>query len=124
MRSVVAKGKARANKEKRRTRIRLSVVGTAQKPRLTVFRSNRHLVAQVIDDSTGCTLASASSLSILKETGRKNVNKELAKKVGEDVAKAALSKGVKTLVFDRAGYLYHGLVKELADGARAAGLQF
>ncbi len=100
--------------------IRHKVSGTAQKPRLSVFRSNTQIYAQVIDDVNGKTIASASSLGI-KE---KMTKTEQAAKVGALVAKAALAAGVTEVVFDRNGYLYHGRVKQLADAAREAGLKF
>ena len=100
-------------------RIRKSVKGTAERPRLSVFRSNKQIYAQIINDLTGCTLASASSLGM--ETMPK---KEQAAKVGEMMAKKALEAGISQVVFDRNGYLYHGRVKELADGARNGGLKF
>ena len=100
-------------------RIRKSVNGTAERPRLSVFRSNKQIYAQIINDLTGNTLVSASSLGM--ETMPK---KEQAAKVGELVAEKAQAAGVTTVVFDRNGYLYHGRVKELADGARKGGLKF
>ncbi|MCR4853553.1 MAG: 50S ribosomal protein L18 [Prevotella sp.] len=100
-------------------RIRKSVNGTAERPRMSVFRSNKQIYAQIINDLTGTTLASASSLGM--ETMPK---KEQAAKVGEMIAKKALEAGVNQVVFDRNGYLYHGRVKELADGARKGGLNF
>ena len=100
-------------------RIRKSVNGTAERPRLSVFRSNKQIYAQVINDLTGMTLASASSLGL-----EKMPKKEQAAKVGELVAEKARAAGVTTVVFDRNGYLYHGRVKELADGARKGGLKF
>lgn len=100
-------------------RIRKSVYGTAERPRLSVFRSNKQIYAQVINDLTGTTLASASSLGM--ETMPK---KEQAAKVGELLAKNAIAAGVEKVVFDRNGYLYHGRVKELADAARKGGLNF
>lgn len=113
-----------ANKENRRLkikrRIRAKVNGTAETPRLTVFRSNKQIYAQVINDVEGKTLASASSLK-LEATGTKQ---EIAALVGKAVAEAALAVGVQTVVFDRNGYLYHGRVKQLADAAREAGLKF
>ena len=108
----------------RRTRIkahiRHKVTGTAQKPRLTVFRSNTQIYAQLIDDVTGVTLAAASSLG-LKEKATKI---EQAAKVGALVAKVAKEAGITDVVFDRNGYLYHGRVKQLAEAAREAGLKF
>jgi large subunit ribosomal protein L18 len=100
--------------------IRHKISGTAQKPRLTVFRSNTQIYAQVIDDVNGKTLASASSLGIKD----KMTKTEQASKVGSLVAKAALEAGITEVVFDRNGYLYHGRVKQLADAAREAGLKF
>lgn len=100
--------------------IRHKVSGTAQKPRLSVFRSNSQIYAQVIDDVNGKTLASASSLGIKD----KMTKTEQAAKVGALVAKAALAVGITEVVFDRNGYLYHGRVKQLADAARKAGLKF
>ena len=100
-------------------RIRKSVNGTAERPRLSVYRSNKQIDAQIINDLTGNTLVSASSLGM--ETMPK---KEQAAKVGELVAKKALEAGITQVVFDRNGYLYHGRVQELADGARKGGLKF
>ena len=100
--------------------IRHRVTGTAQRPRMTVFRSNTQIYVQLIDDVTGLTLASASSLGV-KEKATKT---EQAAKVGTLVAKAAKEAGIKEVVFDRNGYLYHGRVKQLADAAREAGLKF
>ena len=100
-------------------RIRKSVNGTAERPRLSVFRSNKQIYAQVINDLTGTTLASASSLGM-----EKMPKQEQAQKVGELVAEKAKAAGIESAVFDRNGYLYHGRVKELADGARKGGLKF
>ena len=100
-------------------RIRKSVNGTAERPRLSVFRSNKQIYAQVINDLTGTTLVSASSLGM-----EKMPKKEQAEKVGEMLAEKAQAAGISTVVFDRNGYLYHGRVKELADGARKGGLKF
>lgn len=111
-------------KENRRlkikARVRGKINGTAERPRLTVFRSNKQIYAQVIDDVAGRTLASASSLK-LEASGTKQ---EIAALVGKAVAQAALAAGVETVVFDRNGYLYHGRVKQLAEAAREAGLKF
>ena len=107
---------------KRHKRVRGTIFGTAQKPRLCVFRSLKNIYAQVIDDENGKTLASASSLD--KEFNQYGGNKEAAKLVGQAVAKAALEKGITEVVFDRGGYIFHGRVQELADGAREAGLKF
>lgn len=100
--------------------IRRTINGTSERPRLTVFRSNAQIYAQVIDDKAGKTLASASSLGIKD----KMTKKEQAAKVGELIAKNAQEAGITTVVFDRNGYLYHGRVKELADAARNGGLKF
>ncbi|TYR78536.1 50S ribosomal protein L18 [Priestia megaterium] len=110
-------------RKKRHARVRAKLSGTATRPRLNVYRSNQHIYAQVIDDLNSVTIASASTLDkelSLEGTG----NVEAATKVGELVAKRAVEKGVKEVVFDRGGYLYHGRVKALADAAREAGLQF
>ena len=107
----------RRNKIKARIRGRIS--GTAERPRLCVFRSNKQIYAQVIDDIAGTTLCSASSKGITE--GNKS---EIAAKVGEAVAKKALEAGINTVVFDRNGFLFHGRVKSLADGARKGGLKF
>ena len=107
---------------RRHKRVRGKIFGTAQKPRLCVFRSLKNIYAQVIDDQTGKTLASASSLD--KEFNQYGGNKEAAKLVGQAVAKAALEKGITEVVFDRGGYIFHGRVAELAAGAREAGLKF
>ncbi len=104
-------------------RIRKSVSGTLSNPRLSVFRSNKEIYAQLIDDATGVTIVAASSRD--KElSGLKLNNVEIAAKVGDLIAKKALVAGVQTVVFDRGGYLYHGRVKSLADGARNGGLNF
>ena len=107
---------------RRHKRVRGKIFGTAQKPRLCVFRSLKNIYAQVIDDENGKTLASASSLD--KEFNQYGGNKEAAKLVGQAVAKAALEKGITEVVFDRGGYIFHGRVQELAEGAREAGLKF
>ena len=107
---------------KRHKRVRAKISGTANRPRLCVYRSLNNIQAQVIDDVTGTTLASASSYE--KEFAGKGGNKEAAKKVGNLVAERALAKGITTVVFDRGGYVYHGRVMELAEGAREGGLKF
>ena len=111
------------NRLKRHERVRKNVYGTPERPRLCVYRSSKNIYAQVIDDVNGKTLASASSLDkdlALEYGGNKAAAREVGKKVGE-AAKAA---GITTVIFDRGGYLYHGRVQELADGAREAGLEF
>jgi large subunit ribosomal protein L18 len=107
---------------KRKVHIRKRIAGTAEKPRMTVTRSNRSLYIQVIDDARGHTLASVSTLE--KELRAIKMNTEGAGQLGEVMGKRLLEKNIKTVVFDRNGYLYHGLVKALADGARKAGIQF
>ena len=110
---------------KRHQRIRMDISGTPEKPRLCVFRRSKNISAQIIDDVNGNTLASASTIDKeIKGDIKYGGNKEAAKAVGEAVAKRALEKGIKEVSFDRGGYLYHGRVKELADGAREAGLKF
>ncbi|WP_458863221.1 50S ribosomal protein L18 [Acidaminobacterium chupaoyuni] len=111
-----------AQRLKRHKRVRAQVSGTAERPRLDVFRSAKHIYAQIIDDATGMTLVSASSTE--KGFDIYGGNKEAAKKVGQMVAERAKAKGIEVVVFDRGGYLYHGRVKELAEGAREGGLQF
>ena len=107
---------------RRHKRVRGKVSGTAQKPRLVVFRSNRGIEAQLVDDLTGKTLASASWVALKKSF--KGDKSEQAAEVGKQLAAAAKKAGIDVCVFDRAGYLYHGRVKALADGAREGGLQF
>ena len=111
--------KARIRKHKR---VRGKISGTAQRPRLNVFRSNTNIYAQLIDDVKGVTLASASSLE--KDFGEAKGNCEEARKVGQLIAARAAEKGITEVVFDRGGYIYHGRVKELAEGAREGGLKF
>ncbi len=106
----------------RHNRIRNKISGTPEKPRLTVYKSNKNVYAQIIDDTTGRTLVSASTLEADLKSG-KSAGKEEAKSVGELVGKRALEEGIEEVVFDRSGYRYHGKVKELADGAREAGLK-
>ncbi|MFD3261773.1 50S ribosomal protein L18 [Paenibacillus lentus] len=116
------KNKARL---KRHLRVRRKIEGTAVRPRLNVFRSSKHIYAQLIDDVAGVTLASASTLDKELSEGISNGgNVESARKVGELIAKRAQDKGFKNVVFDRGGYLYHGRVQALADAAREAGLEF
>ena len=107
---------------RRHKRVRGKIMGTAQRPRMNVFRSRSNIYAQIIDDIAGKTLVSASSVD--KEFDGYGGNKEAAKKVGKLVAERALEKGITEVVFDRGGYLYHGRVLELAEGAREGGLKF
>ena len=112
-------------RRRRHLRVRKKVFGTPERPRLCVFRSNKHIYAQIIDDTVGRTLVAASTLDKdLRDKLEKTWNKEAAREVGRLIGKRALEKGITTVVFDRGGYKYHGRVKELADGAREAGLKF
>ena len=107
---------------KRHKRIRGKISGTAERPRLSVFRSEKHIYAQIIDDTAGKTLVSASSVE--KGFEGPGSNKEAARKVGKTVAERAVKAGIEEVVFDRGGYIYHGRVQELAEGAREGGLKF
>ena len=111
--------KKRLHREKRRKRLRRKVVGTAERPRLSVYRSNVHIYAQLIDDDAGRTLAAADS----REVGEAESRKEAARRVGELVARRAAEAGVEEVVFDRGGNKYHGRVAALAEGARSGGLK-
>ena len=114
---------SREQREKKRMRIRKKIHGTAERPRLSVFKSARHIYAQVIDDDAGATLAAASTLDE-ELTGAKAKKAEKAKKVGALVAQRCLARKIDKVVFDRGGFLYHGRIKALADAAREAGLKF
>lgn len=117
--------KSRKARERRHRRVRMKLSGTSERPRLNVFRSLDHIYAQVIDDVAGHTLASASSLDKeLRSEMSDKTKKEQAELVGKTVAERAKSAGIETVVFDRGGFLYHGRVKALADGAREGGLKF
>ncbi len=119
------KDKKKLARSKRKKRVRSRVVGTSERPRLNVFRSLKHIYAQAIEDTTGKTLVSVSTMSSeLKGSLRYPGNVEAAKKVGELIAKKCLEKGIQKVVFDRSGYLYHGRIKALAEAARANGLTF
>ncbi len=107
---------------RRHKRVRSKISGTAECPRLNIFRSNKNIVAQVIDDVAGKTLVSASTMD--KEVKTKQANIEAAKEVGELIAKRAIKAGIKNVVFDRGGYIYHGKVQAFAEAAREAGLEF
>ena len=117
---MVSKADKNKDRLKRHARVRSKINGTAECPRLDVFRSNANIYAQIIDDVNGVTLVAASSLELEGNGG----NKEAAFKVGEAIAKKAADKGITEVVFDRGGYIYHGRVKELAEGARQGGLKF
>ena len=119
---MIGKTDRKFESERRHIRVRTKVSGTAERPRLCVYRSNKNLFVQVIDDVNAVTLVSASTLD--KEVKTKHANKEAAKEVGTLIAKRAQDKKIKTVVFDRGGYLYHGIIKELAEAAREAGLEF
>ena len=119
---MIIKPDSNKQRKKRHKRVRSKVTGTPERPRLNVFRSEKHIYAQVIDDTAGKTLCSASSVE--KKFKGSGSNKEGAKMVGKLVAERAKAKGIETVVFDRGGYLYHGRVKELADAAREGGLEF
>jgi len=111
----------RSQRIKRHARVRGKISGTAERPRLSVFRSEKNIYAQIIDDVAGTTLVAASSVE--KDFGPGS-NKEAARKVGKLVAERAIQKGIEEVVFDRGGYIYHGRVQELAEGAREGGLKF
>ena len=119
---MITKTDRKFERIRRHKRVRTKISGTAECPRLCVFRSNSNLYVQVIDDVAGNTLVQASTLD--KEIKTKKSNKEAAKEVGALIAKRALEKNIKTVVYDRGGYIYHGVVKELAEAAREAGLEF
>jgi large subunit ribosomal protein L18 len=112
---------------RRKGRVRAKVFGTGKRPRLSVFRSNVHIYGQIIDDEKGKTLVSASDLKLKKAAGAEHSRgkkTEIAESVGEELAKKALVKKIKSVIFDRNGFAYHGRVKALADGARKGGLKF
>ena len=119
---MITKTDRKMERARRHARVRRKISGTAECPRLCVYRSNTNIYAQVIDDVAGNTLVSASTLD--KEVKTKYSNKEAAKELGALIAKRALEKNIKDVVFDRGGYIYHGVVKELAEAARNGGLNF
>lgn len=119
---MITKTNRKLERERRHRRVRRKLSGTAECPRLCVYRSNSNVYAQVIDDVKGVTIVSASTLD--KAVKTKKSNKEAAKEVGTLIAKRAVEKNIKTVVFDRGGYIYHGIIKELAEAAREAGLEF
>lgn len=117
--------KKKSSHLKRKKRVRKKIVGTSERPRLNVYRSNRHIYAQIIEDAAGKILIAASTLSKEFKDKLNDIKKaEAAKKIGEFIAKKAIAKGIDNVVFDRGGFLYHGRVKAVADGAREAGLKF
>ena len=119
---MVSKTDRKMERVRRHKRVRAKISGTAECPRLCVYRSNTSLYVQIIDDENAVTLVSASTLD--KEVKTKHSNVEAAKEVGTLIAKRAAEKKIKTVVFDRSGYIYHGVVKQLAESAREAGLEF
>lgn len=119
---MVTKTDRKMERARRHLRVRTKISGTASRPRLCVYRSNNNIFVQVIDDTCGNTIVSASTLD--KEVKVKHSNKEAAKEVGNLIAKRAIEKNIDTVVFDRSGYIYHGVIKELAEAAREAGLKF
>lgn len=122
---MIQKEDRNKKRKKRHLRVRKKLFGTAERPRLNVFRSSKNIYAQLIDDTTGTTLASASTLDAdFKGKGESGATVDAARAVGELIAKRAIEKGFKAVVFDRGGYLYHGRVKALAEGAREGGLDF
>jgi len=118
---MITQTKRNETRQRVHARIRAKMSGTAERPRLNVYRSLNHIYAQVIDDQQGVTLVSASTMALKLKTGG---NVAAAKEIGKAVAERAIEKGVKKVVFDRGGYLYHGRIKALADAAREAGLEF
>ena len=118
---MIKRPDTRGQRIKRHARVRGKISGTAERPRLSVFRSEKNIYAQIIDDVAGNTLVAASSVE--KDFGPGS-NKEAARKVGKLIAERAVAKGIEEVVFDRGGYIYHGRVKELAEGAREGGLKF
>ena len=119
---MVKKTNRKFERTRRHIRVRRKISGTAERPRLCVYRSNTNIYAQVIDDVAGKTLVSASTLE--KEVKTKKANKEAAKEIGSLIAKRAKEAKISNVVFDRGGYIYHGVVKELAEAAREGGLEF
>ena len=119
---MITKTDRKLIRERRHIRVRRKISGTTECPRLCVYRSNKNLFVQIVDDVKQTTLVSASTLD--KEIKTKHANKEAAKEVGALIAKRALEKNIKNVVYDRGGYVYHGVVKELAEAAREAGLEF
>ena len=119
---MITKTDRKLTRERRHIRVRRKISGTTECPRLCVYRSNKNLFVQIVDDVKQTTLVSASTLD--KEIKTKHANKDAAKEVGTLIAKRALEKDIKNVVYDRGGYVYHGVVKELAEAAREAGLEF
>ena len=118
---MVSKESKNIARVRRHARVRAKISGTSEAPRLCVYRSNKNIEAQIIDDVKGTTLVASSSMALRLQNGS---NIDAAKLVGKDIAEKALAKGLKKIVFDRSGYIYHGRVKALAEAAREAGLKF
>jgi large subunit ribosomal protein L18 len=118
---MITQNKRNAIRQRIHSRIRAKLSGTGERPRLNVYRSLNHIYAQVIDDQKGKTIVSASTLALKAKTGG---NVAAAKEIGKAIAERAVEKGIKKVVFDRGGFLYHGRIKALADAAREAGLEF
>ncbi|MDY4848948.1 MAG: 50S ribosomal protein L18 [Bacilli bacterium] len=118
---MFSKESKNVSRVRRHARVRAKISGTSETPRLCLYRSNKNIEAQIIDDVKGVTLVSSSSMTLKLENGS---NIEAAKAVGADIAKKAVAKNIKSVVFDRSGYVYHGRVKALAEAAREAGLEF
>ena len=119
--SIISKNEARL---RRKVRIRKKISGTPERPRLVIYRSNAHLYAQVVDDAAGTTLAATSTLVLSKGSDKVHCNKTGADLVGKEIARLAKEKSITKVVFDRNGYLFHGRIKAVADGAREGGLEF
>ena len=119
---MFSKTDRKMERERRHKRVRTKISGTPERPRLCIYKSNANIYAQIIDDTNAVTLVSASTLD--KAVKEKHSNQKAAKEVGTLIAKRANEKNIKTVVFDRGGYIYHGVVKELAEAARSGGLEF
>ena len=119
---MITKTDRKTERQRRHKRVRAKISGTTEVPRLAVCRTNQNIIAQIIDDTKGETLVYVSTLD--KDIKTKKANKEAAKEVGISIAKKAAKKNIETVVFDRGGYIYHGVVKEIAEAAREAGLKF
>ncbi|MBR3511765.1 MAG: 50S ribosomal protein L18 [Clostridia bacterium] len=119
---MISKIDRKSERARRHARVRAKITGTTECPRLAVTKTNKNIIAQIIDDTKGETLAYVSTMN--KEIKNKGANKEAAKEVGAAIAKKAQEKKIKAVVFDRGGFIYHGVVKELAEAAREAGLEF
>ncbi len=119
---MITKIDRKAERQRRHKRVRNKISGTTEVPRLAVCRTNKNIIAQIIDDTKGETLVYVSTLD--KDIKTKKANQEAAKEVGTAIAKKAIKKNIEQVVFDRGGYIYHGVVKELAEAAREAGLKF